>query len=1140
MPRALMRADTISADPEEDFDVLDFPDHDVDSPLPTPDPTSIHVPTEVRRKKQEDTSPFRVPFSSIHKEPVPFNHPKRAGFIPGEPIDVKIIDVERSYRRKPLNPNLYTINLQHGEHNWTIKRRYKHFIQLHEAILLFKASLHVPVPTARQREKRKSVKGQPRKLPKLPKTPDALITGARLNRRMEQLEIYLQRLVNIRTFRNLEPTLKFLEVSHLSFVKNLGSKGKEGVIKKYPGGHKTFHGCCNPCGFSFAMLGSRNKRWFLVKDSFIAYVRPEDGRVADVLLFDQEFSVKSGREETGLRNGLVLSNFSRRLLVECWTARKLEEWKRGIELTVKRYGRDFTRWNRFNSFAPVRTDTQAQWFVDAASYMAAVAEGLEAAKEEIFIADWWFSPEIYLIRPVAAEGEKWRLDQVLKRKAEEGVNVFVLMYKEVELALGLNSLYSKTTLLNLHPNVKVLRHPDHMPGGIFLWAHHEKVVVVDQSIAFLGGIDLCYGRWDDYLHRLDDLGSARLEQQSKNTSLSQKQTDSGEQNGSLATQTPENQTRKPHISFIDSEEGPENPQINLITPNGGTGDLQMDRSAENVGFCNEDDVKVKLLTESPENNNDRSLNNEEVNGNETVNENTQENDKADGTTQEDESTREADNTPSPPAGQNARNVENASTKRKKHVGILKLPSVDQPSPQESLPVRLQHTNSYSAGMNKLPGMEGEAKLWVGKDYVNFIAKDFVELEKPFSDFIDRTTVPRMPWHDIGAMVYGKAARDVGRHFIQRWNAAKVEKAKTNPTYPMLLPRSYEEFYMPRVVHNTTRCDAQILRSSSKWSAGISVTEKSIYEAYLWSIQQAQHYIYIENQFFISCLQDNPYVHNEIVKALFDKIVECEKKGKNFRVYVVLPLLPGFPGEIGTATGLAIQAVFHWNFTTMCKGENSLLSRLSKEVRDPYSYVSFCGLRTHTELNGTPVSEMIYVHSKMMIVDDRISIIGSANINDRSMIGEKDSEMAVIVIDTQTKPSRMDGEEYQAGVFSSELRKRCFREHLGLMDGDQGIDLDDIVSAEFFKDVWVKRAAVNTKIYDDVFHCIPTDRATTFQSLNRYKQTDGLVVTDTAEARRELKRVQGNLVLQPLMFLNQEELSPALLSKEGMAPTELWT
>ena len=38
--------------------------------------------------------------------------------------------------------------------------------------------------------------------------------------------------------------------------------------------------------------------------------------------------------------------------------------------------------------------------------------------------------------------------------------------------------------------------------------------------------------------------------------------------------------------------------------------------------------------------------------------------------------------------------------------------------------------------------------------------------------------------------------------------------------------------------------------------------------------------------------------------------------------------------------------------------------------------------------------MIYVHSKMMIIDDRRTIIGSANINDRSMMGDRDSELAV--------------------------------------------------------------------------------------------------------------------------------------------------
>ena len=36
----------------------------------------------------------------------------------------------------------------------------------------------------------------------------------------------------------------------------------------------------------------------------------------------------------------------------------------------------------------------------------------------------------------------------------------------------------------------------------------------------------------------------------------------------------------------------------------------------------------------------------------------------------------------------------------------------------------------------------------------------------------------MPWHDIGAVVYGKAARDVARHFIGRWNFTKVKQTVT--------------------------------------------------------------------------------------------------------------------------------------------------------------------------------------------------------------------------------------------------------------------------------------------------------------------------------------------------------------------------
>lgn len=56
---------------------------------------------------------------------------------------------------------------------------------------------------------------------------------------------------------------------------------------------------------------------------------------------------------------------------------------------------------------------------------------------------------------------------------------------------------------------QVIRHPDHVPSTSLLWAHHEKSVVIDQSLAFLGGIDLAYGRWDDSQHRLTDVGSVR-------------------------------------------------------------------------------------------------------------------------------------------------------------------------------------------------------------------------------------------------------------------------------------------------------------------------------------------------------------------------------------------------------------------------------------------------------------------------------------------------------------------------------------------------------------------------------------------------------------------------------------------------------
>lgn len=178
--------------------------------------------------------------------------------------------------------------------------------------------------------------------------------------------------------------------------------------------------------------------------------------------------------------------------------------------------------HRFHSFAPEREGNNVKWYVDGQDYYYAVSVALEAAKETIYIADWWLSPELFLRRPPYFHQE-WRLDQILKRRAEAGVQIYVIVYKEVESMISCNSLHTKHALQSLcpegspgHGNIRVLRHPDHnvfenMGDMTFYWAHHEKFIVIDYAVAFIGGLDLCFGRWDTRQHSLADVHPAGVE-----------------------------------------------------------------------------------------------------------------------------------------------------------------------------------------------------------------------------------------------------------------------------------------------------------------------------------------------------------------------------------------------------------------------------------------------------------------------------------------------------------------------------------------------------------------------------------------------------------------------------------------------------
>ena len=250
-------------------------------------------------------------------------------------------------------------------------------------------------------------------------------------------------------------------------------------------------------------------------------------------------------------------------------------------------------------------------------------------------------------------------------------------------------------------------------------------------------------------------------------------------------------------------------------------------------------------------------------------------------------------------------------------------------------------------------------LWVGQDYVNIIIKDHSDVTRPFEMVIDRKTTPRMPWHDVSSVVYGQCARDVARHFIQRWNMIKsVYKSDRGSlwerfyrvkrhSYDFLVPKTTKNVQLSKkhyVEKDAFTATCQVVRSLGPWSGGFAENkcERSIYEAYLNVIDEAKHYIYIENQFFISATSYGGItLFNKVVKKIEERILRAfnDPDKPKFRVYLVLPLIPGFPGQIGQTGSAVPQKIQNWMYKTLCQGDNSMFKRLQDKTVPVTDYVS---------------------------------------------------------------------------------------------------------------------------------------------------------------------------------------------------------
>jgi phospholipase D1/2 len=148
-----------------------------------------------------------------------------------------------------------------------------------------------------------------------------------------------------------------------------------------------------------------------------------------------------------------------------------------------------------------------------------------------------------------------------------------------------------------------------------------------------------------------------------------------------------------------------------------------------------------------------------------------------------------------------------------------------------------------------------------------------------------------------------------------------------------------------------------------------------------------------------------------------------------------------------------------------------------------------------------IQEELYIHAKLLLVDDRIAICGSSNLNDRSQLGDHDSELSVVMEDTRLIPSTMNGQPYEAGYHAATLRRYLWREHMGLLppqEHDASNDInamppnvnpnndiyDQDESYKFVEDPlsdelwekWTSQADTNTEIFRHLFRADPDNHS----------------------------------------------------------------
>jgi phospholipase D1/2 len=141
--------------------------------------------------------------------------------------------------------------------------------------------------------------------------------------------------------------------------------------------------------------------------------------------------------------------------------------------------------------------------VDAAAYFAAAKAAILQARHTVFLVGWDFDLRICLERANAMPGVPDELGEFLTHvvKSKPDLRIFVLRWDLSFLKFPFRATLPLKLLDWLSGKRVDLRLDHEHPTGA---CHHQKIVVVDDSVAFCGGIDMTDFRWDTPAHVDDD------------------------------------------------------------------------------------------------------------------------------------------------------------------------------------------------------------------------------------------------------------------------------------------------------------------------------------------------------------------------------------------------------------------------------------------------------------------------------------------------------------------------------------------------------------------------------------------------------------------------------------------------------------